>query len=173
MKKALLLLGGLIFFIGCSNRIDPTPGDKCRPRWYNKKTSDTETVYGFSVEKSRSHSLASTIGLASAQSNALQQINVLVKNETGKQIEEKMGSMGGEMAETYNQVLYQKLKIDINQPCFYCYRDEFEECEDDGYLVVYTRVKVDVEKYLNQNLRDKMGKLLEKPEEMMNEIKGF
>ena len=84
-----------------------------------------------------------------------------------------MGSMDGEMAEAFNQVLYQKLKIDINQPCFYCYRDEFEECEDDGYLVVYTRVKVDVEKYLNQNLRDKMGKLLEKPEEMMNEIKEF
>ena len=36
-----------------------------------------------------------------------------------------------------------------------------------------SRVKVNVEDYLNQDLRSQMDTLLEKPEEMMNEIKEF
>ena len=69
--------------------------------------------------------------------------------------------------------MFEKLKISIDQPCNYCALDESEECEDNGYLVVYTRVKVKVEDYLNQDLRSQMETLLEKPEEMMKEIKEF
>ena len=74
---------------------------------------------------------------------------------------------------TEDSFLTNKLKIIIDQPCNYCSLDESVECEDDGYLAVYTRVKVNVEDYLNQDLRNKMDTLLEKPEEMMNEIKEF
>ena len=172
MKKVLLLLWGVLFFMGCSNKIDATPGEKCMPKWYKKKTSDNEIVYGYSRERSRSSSLASTIGLAAAQSNALQQINVHIKSEVGKQTEETLRAQYGDQAEDFAIAMYEQLKIEIDQPCFYCAIDESEECEDSGYLVVYTRVKVDVEEYLNQDLRATMDKLLEKPEEMMNEIKN-
>ena len=79
----------------------------------------------------------------------------------------------GEKASDFSNAMYEKLKITIDQPCNYCALDESEECEDGGYLAVYTRVKVSVEDYLNQDLRSQMNKLLEKPEEMMNEIKEF
>ena len=50
MKKAMLLICGVIFFVGCANRIDATPGEKCKPKWYKeKKDSDSEIVYGHSV----------------------------------------------------------------------------------------------------------------------------
>ena len=41
MKKAMLLICGVLFFVGCANRIDPTPGDKCKPKWYKTKSSDS------------------------------------------------------------------------------------------------------------------------------------
>ena len=173
MKKAILLICGVIFFVGCASKIDPTPGDKCKPKWYKTKSSDSKIVYGYSRERSRSSSLATSIGLATAQANALQQINVQIKNEAGKQTEDALRDKYGEEASDYAEVLYEKLKIIIDQPCNYCSLDESVECEDGGYLVVYSRVKVDVEDYLNQGLRDKMDKLLEKPEAMINEIKEF
>ena len=67
MKKAMLLICGVIFFVGCANRIDPTLGDKCKPKWYKAKSSDSKIVYGYSRESSRSSSLATSIGLAAAQ----------------------------------------------------------------------------------------------------------
>ena len=173
MKKAMLLICGVIFFVGCTSKIDPTPGDKCKPKWYKAESSDSKMVFGYSRERSRSSSLATSIGLAAAQANALQQINVQIKSEAGKQAEDALRDKHGEKASDYSEVMYEKLKIEIDQPCNYCAVDESVECEDDGYLVVYTRVKVNVEDYLNQDLRDNMEKLLEKPEEMMNEIKGF
>ena len=173
MKKTLLLICGVIFFVGCANRIDPTPGDKCKPKWYKAKSSDSKIVYGYSRESSRSSSLATSIGLAAAQANALQQINVQIHNEAGKQAEDALRDKYGEQASDYSNAMYEQLKITIDQPCNYCALDESEECEDGGYLVVYTRVKVSVEDYLNQDLRSQMNKLLEKPEEMMNEIKEF
>ena len=85
MKKAILLICGVIFFAGCiPNRIDPTPGSKCKPKWFKAKSSDSKIVYGYSLERSRSSSLATTLGLAAAQANAIQQINVQIKN--GKKI---------------------------------------------------------------------------------------
>ena len=174
MKKTILLICGVIFFVGCTNnRIDPTPGNKCKPKWYKAKSSDSKIVYGYSRESSRSSSLATSIGLAAAQANALQQINVQIKNEAGKQTEDALRDKYGDKASDYSEVMYEKLKIVIDQPCNYCSLDESVECEEDGYLVVYTRVKVDIEDFLNQDLRDKMDTLLEKPEEMMNEIKEF
>ena len=173
MKKAMLLMCGVIFFVGCGNRIDPTPGDKCKPKWYKTKSSDSKIVYGYSRERSRSSSLATSIGLAAAQANALQQINVQIKNEVGKQTEDALRDQYGEKASDYSEAMFEKLKISIDQPCNHCALDESVECEDNGYLVVYTRVKVNVEDYLNQDLRNKMDTLLEKPEEMMNEIKEF
>ena len=173
MKKAILLICGVIFFVGCGNRIDPTPGDKCKPKWYKTKSSDSKIVYGYSRERSRSSSLATSIGLAAAQANALQQINVQIKNEVGKQTEDALRDKYGEKASDYSEAMFEKLKISIDQPCNYCALDASEECEDNGYLVVYTRVKVNVEDYLNQDLRNKMDTLLEKPEDLMNEIKEF
>ena len=173
MKKAILLICGVIFFVACGNRIDPTPGGKCKPKWYKTKSSDSKIVYGYSRERSRSSSLATSIGLAAAQANAIQQINVQIKSEAGKQAEDALRDKYGEKTSDYSEVMYEKLKIDIDQPCIHCTIDESIECEDNGYLVVYTRVKVDVEKYMNQDLRAKMDKLLEKPEEMMKEIKEF
>ena len=173
MKKVILIICGMIFILGCASKIDPTPGDKCKPKWYKQKSSDSKIVYGYSRERSRSSSLATSIGLAAAQANALQQINVQIKNEAGKQTEDALRDKYGEKASDYAEVLYEKLKIIIDQPCNYCSLDESVECEDDNYLVVYTRVKVDIEDFLNQDLRDKMDKLLEKPEEMINEIKEF
>ena len=173
MNKVSLLLCGLLLLMGCANNIDATPGEKCMPNWYKKKTSDNEIVYGYSRERSRSSSLASTIGLASAQAHALQQINVQIKNEAGKQTEEKLRDQYGDQAADYAEVLYERLKVQIDQPCIFCAVDKSVECEDSGYLVVFTRVKVDVEGYLNQDLRSRMDKMLEKPEEMMNELKEF
>ena len=173
MKNAILLICGMIFIVGCASKIDPTPGDKCRPKWYKQKSSDSKIVYGYSRERSRSSSLATSIGLAAAQANALQQINVQIKNEAGKQTEDALRDKYGEEASDYAEVLYEKLKIVIDQPCNYCSLDESEECEDGGYLVVYTRVKIDIDDFLNKDLRDKMDTLLEKPEAMMNEIKEF
>ena len=173
MKKTMLLICGVIFFAGCASKIDPTPGDKCKPKWYKAESSDSKMVFGYSRERSRSSSLATSIGLAAAQVNALQQINVHIKSEAGKQAEDKLRDKYGEKASDYSEAMYEKLKIIIDQPCNYCALDESVECEDDGYLVVYTRVKVNVEDYLNQGLRDQMDKLLEKPEEMLNEIKEF
>ena len=173
MKYAILLICGMIFIVGCASKIDPTPGDKCRPNWYKQKSSDSKIVYGYSRERSRSSSLATSIGLAAAQANALQQINVHIKSEAGKQAEDALRDKYGDKASDYSEAMYEKLKIMIDQPCNYCSLDESEECEDGGYLVVYTRVKVNIDDYLNQDLRSKMDKLLEKPEEMMNEIKEF
>jgi len=176
MKKAMLLICGVIFFAGCASKIDPTPGDKCKPKWFKeKKDSDSEIVYGHSVEKSRSSSLATSIGLAAAQADALRQINSRIKETTKKAIEEKQIISGGknDNVDQYISAAYQKLKLELDQPCNYCLRDESEECEDNGYLVVYTRVKINVEDFLNEDLRNKMDKLLEKPDELMNELKEF
>ena len=173
MKNAILIICGMIFIVGCASKIDPTPGDKCKPKWYKQKSSDSKIVYGYSRERSRSSSLATSIGLAAAQANALQQINVQIKSEAGKQAEDALRDKYGDKASDYSEAMYEKLKIVIDQPCNYCVLDESVECEDDGYLVVYTRVKVNVEDYLNQDLRSQMNKLLEKPEELMNEIKEF
>ena len=173
MKKAMLLICGVIFFAGCATRIDPTPGSKCKPNWYKAESSDSKIVFGYSNERSRSSSLATSIGLAAAQAHALQQINVQIKSEVAKQTEDILRDQYGETTSDYSEAMYEKLKISIDQPCNYCALDESVECEDDGYLVVYTRVKVNVEDYLNQDLRNKMDTLLEKPEEMMDEIKGF
>jgi len=176
MKKAMLLICGVIFFAGCASKIDPTPGDKCKPKWFKeKKDSDSEIVYGHSVEKSRSSSLATSIGLAAAQADALRQINSRIKETTKKAIEEKQIISGGknDNVDQYISAAYQKLKLELDQPCNYCLRDESEECEDNGYLVVYTRVQVNVEDFLNEDLRNKMDKLLEKPDELMNELKEF
>ena len=176
MKKAMLLICGVIFFVGCASKIDPTPGDKCKPKWYkDKKASDSEIVYGHSVEKSRSSSLATSIGLAAAQADALRQINSRIKETTKKAIEEKQIISGGknDNIDQYISAAYQKLKLELDQPCNYCLKDESEECEDKGYLVVYTRVKINVEDFLNEDLRNKMDKLLEKPDELMKELKEF
>jgi len=176
MKKAMLLICGVIFFAGCASKIDPTPGDKCKPKWFKEKIdSDSEIVYGHSVEKSRSSSLATSIGLAAAQADALRQINSRIKETTKKAIEEKQIISGGknDNVDQYISAAYQKLKLELDQPCNYCLRDESEECEDNGYLVVYTRVQVNVEDFLNEDLRNKMDKLLEKPDELMNELKEF
>ena len=173
MKKAMLLICGVIFFVGCASRTYTTSIDECKPKWYKTKSSDSKIVYGYSRERSRSSSLATSIGLAAAQSNALQQINVHIKSEAGKQSEDALRDKYGEKASDYSEAMYEQLKIVIDQPCNYCSLDESEECEDGGYLVVYTRVKVDIEDYLNKDLRDKMDTLLEKPEAMMGEIKEF
>ena len=173
MKKAMLLICGVIFFVGCANRIDPTPGDKCKPKWYKADSSDSKIVYGYSRESSRSSSLATSIGLAAAQADALEQINQQINKEVGKHTEEALREKHGDQANDYAKVMYEKLKVMIDQPCTYCTREESEECEDGGSLVVFTKVKVNIEDYLNQDLRNKMDTLLEKPEEMMNEIKEF
>ena len=173
MKNVILLICGVMFIVGCASKIDATPGDKCKPKWYKQKSSDSKIVYGYSRERSRSSSLATSIGLAAAQANALQQINVQIKSEAGKQTEDALRDKYGEKASDYSEALYEKLKIVIDQPCNYCSLDESAECEDEGYLVVYTRVKVNIEDFLNQDLRNKMDTLLEKPEEMINEIKEF
>ena len=60
MKKAILLICGVIFFVGCANKIDPTPGDKCKPKWYKAESSDSKMVFGYSRERSRSSSLATS-----------------------------------------------------------------------------------------------------------------
>jgi len=173
MKKAMLLICGVIFFVGCASKIDPTPGDKCKPKWYKAESSDSKMVFGYSRERSRSSSIATSIGLAAAQANALQQINTEIKYEVGKQTEDALRDKFGEKASDFTEVIYEKLKLSIDQPCNHCAIDESVECEDDGYLVVYTRVKVNVEDYMNQDLRNRMDKLLEKPDELMNEIKEF
>ena len=173
MKKAMLLIFGVIFFVGCASKIDPTPGDKCKPKWYKSESSDSKRVFGYSRERSRSSSIATSVGLAVAQANALQQINTNIKYEVGKQTEDALRDKYGEKASDFTEVIYEKLKINIDQPCHYCAIDESVECEDDGYLVVYTRVNVNVEDYLNEDLRNRMDNLLEKPEDMLNEIKEF
>ena len=173
MKNAVLLICWMIFIVECASKINPTIGEKCKPKWYKQKSSDSKVVYGYSRERSRSSSLATSIGLAAAQANALQQINVQIKNEAGKQTEDALRDKYGEEASDYAEVLYEKLKIVIDQPCNYCSLDESVECEDGGYLVVYTRVKVNIEDFLDQDLRDNMDRLLEKPEEMLKEIKEF
>ena len=151
MKNAVLLICWMIFIVGCASKINPTLGDKCKPKWYKAKSSDSKIVYGYSRERSRSSSLATSIGLAAAQANALQQINVQIKNEVGKQTEDALRDKYGEKASDYSEAMFEKLKISIDQPCNHCVLDESEECEDNGYLVVYTRVKVNVEDYLNQD----------------------
>ena len=172
MKKAMLLICGVIFFVGCANKIDPTPGEKCKPKWYKKDFGDgVKIVYGYSVEKSRSASLASSLGLASAQSQALTQVNNHINNEVAKAIDEKTQLSGGERAEDYTQAAYERLKINTNEACRFCVIIDSDECEDDGYLVVYTKVQVDIEKYLNQDFQAKMDKLLEKPEALLKELK--
>ena len=116
MKKVILLICGVIFFVACGNRIDPTPGGKCKPKWYKTKSSDSKIVYGYSRERSRSSSLATSIGLAAAQANALQQINVQIKSEAGKQTEDALRDKFGEEASDYAEVLYEKLKIVCSLP---------------------------------------------------------
>ena len=47
MKKAMLLICGVIFFVGCASRLDTTQGSKCEPKWYkNQEKSTKEVVYG-------------------------------------------------------------------------------------------------------------------------------
>ena len=173
MKKFIILITGFLFIISCSNKIDPTPGDSCKPKWYKTKSSDSKIVYGYSRESSRSSSLATSIGLAAAQANALQQINVQIKNEVGKQTEETLRDKFGDQASDFSNAMYEKLKININQPCNYCTIDESVECEDSGSLVVYTKVKVNINDFLNKDLRNQMDVLLEKPEALIEEIKEF
>ena len=173
MKKAMLLICGVIFFAGCANRIDPTPGEKCEPKWYkNQEESNEKIVYGYSLEKSRNSSLASKKGIAQAQAMALTQINQYIKDDLIIGIEEMERASGKDYGSDYRDATYNELKVSTEEDCDHCVRDKFEDCEDDGYMVVYTRVKIDVENYINKDLRGKRNKLLEKPEELLDELKN-
>ena len=173
MKKAMLLICGVIFFAGCANRIDPTPGDKCKPKWYKKEYSSENVVYGYSVEKSMDASTAAGLGAMSAQIEALKQINTRIKQEIGKAINEKEKVIGSERVIDFTRAVENKMKLKLDEPCNFCTIIEQEECEDKGFLVVYTKVNVDVNKYLDQNLRNRLDKLLEDPDKLLEELKEF
>jgi hypothetical protein len=174
MKKIMILICSVILFLGCPNKIDPTPGDKCKPKWYKAEASNNSVVYGYSTSSSSDSDMGTMLGLTSAQANALQQINTHIKTEAGKQVEEKLrDKYEDDTVKDVSKALYFKLKNEIDGPCNHCVLVESVECEDNGSLVIFTKVKVNVEDYLNQELRNQMDSLLEKPEELMNDIKEY
>ena len=173
MANLVRVLFGLILLAGCGNNIDPTPGEKCKPKWYkNQEDSDDKVVFGYSREKSRSSSLASKKGLAVAQSSALLQINSQINSDLRRGIEEIERQTGEVVAADFSEAVYDELKVSTNEGCNFCVRDKFEECEDGDYMVVYTRVRIEVKKYLDQDLRNQMNDLLEPSRKLLDDLKS-
>ena len=172
MKKAMLLICGVILFAGCANRLNTTRGSDCEPKWFeNQQDSTEDVVYGYSREQSRNSSLATTKGLARAQADALTQINQFIDNDVRVAIEEVGAEAGKEFAEEYREATTNTLKISLKSNCSNCVRVDYEDCEEDGYVIVYTKVKVSVSDYIDQEYMDKRDKLLEKSESLLEELK--
>ena len=172
MKKAMLLICGVIFFIGCTSKLNTTRGSDCEPKWFeNQEDSTEEVVYGYSREQSRNSSLATTKGLARAQADALTQVNQFIDNDVKVAIEEIGAEAGKESAEEYREATTNTLKISLKSNCSNCVRVDYEDCEEDGYVIVYTKVKVSVSDYIDQEYMDKRDKLLEKSESLLEELK--
>ena len=172
MKKAMLLICGVIVLVGCASRLNTTRGSGCEPKWFENQQESTEDfVYGYSREQSRNSSLATTKGLARAQADALTQINQFIDNDVRVAIEELGAEAGKESAEEYREVTTNTLKISLQDNCANCVRVDYEDCDEDGYVIVYTKVKVNVNDYINQEYMDKRNKLLEKSESLLEDLK--
>ena len=172
MKKAMLLICGVIFFVGCAARLNTTQGSKCEPKWYkNQEISTKEVVYGYSWEKSRNSSLAAKKGIAQAQSIALSQINQKIDDDVRLAIEEIGAKTGKEIEDDYREATLNELRVNTQQNCAHCVRVKFEDCEEDGVIAAYTMVEIDVNSYLDQSYMDKRNKLLEKSESLLDDLK--
>tara|TARA_Y100001970_G_scaffold137457_2_gene169184 strand:+ start:22242 stop:22772 length:531 start_codon:yes stop_codon:yes gene_type:complete len=163
-----------LFLFNCpgGDSIDPGLGGKCKPKWYKKAKSDSDIVYGYGRESSRSSGTATALSLAAAQRDALMQINSVIAASIKTEIQETAAELGDDVAEEFASAVLDELGVDTNGPCNYCSRDDSEECEDSGKLVVYTKVRVSVDDYLNQDLRDRMDDLLSKPNSIMDGLKN-
>ena len=72
----------VLFMANCNGGggvTDAGAGSKCQPKWYKKASSSNEVVYGWSRESSKGSGLATSLGLAAAQADAIQQINIEIK----------------------------------------------------------------------------------------------
>jgi len=100
------------------------------------------------------------------------QINSMIEARISQGIEEISAAKGYDVGEQYDEAVLNELSVDTNGPCNYCSRDDSEECEDSGKLVVFTKVKVNVEDYLNEDLRERMDELLENSKSMMDGLRN-
>tara|TARA_B100001989_G_C24456381_1_gene421810 strand:+ start:27 stop:554 length:528 start_codon:yes stop_codon:yes gene_type:complete len=171
MKSIITVFLSLFLFSCGTKTIDPGAGGSCQPKWWMKAESDSNVVYGYGREGSRDSGTAIALSMAEAQRNALSQINSEIQGEVGKAVEELERESGGEVSEDYSKGVYNELRVDSNAPCNYCSRADSEECVDGNKLIVYTKVRVNVEDYLNEELREKMNSLLSKPEALLDNVR--
>jgi len=176
MKKAMLLICGVIFFVGCASRTYTTSIDECKPKWYKNKefSKGDDIIYGYSVEQSFDASTASGLGLGSAQIEALKQVNTRLKQEIKKGVDQKAKKIANESASELTNALYNRLAVSIDEPCPFCKIVEQSECQNNsGEIVVYTKVELKTENYLNRDLRNRLDTLLEDSDKLLEELKEF
>jgi len=172
MNKLMITLIGCLLLSCFGGGLVTTKGSKCEPKWYrNKEKSTKEVVYGYSWEKSRNSSIASQIGLAQAQSLALSQINQFIDNDLDAAFESVERNTGREVTDDFRSATLGELHVNVHENCSHCVIENSEDCIDDGYVVVYTMVKIDVQDYLDKEYQDKKEKLLEKPELLLQQLK--
>ena len=112
------------------------------------------------------------MSLAAAQRDALNQISSIVDASIKSGVEELTAESAQGVGEEFAQAVRDELGVDTNGACNYCYREDSEECEDGGKLVVYTKVKVNVDDYLNSDLRDRMEDILSRSNSIMDGLKN-
>ena len=172
IKLIITSLLALFLLSGCKKEVDPGLGGKCAPKWWKNESSNSSVVYGYGREGSRDAGTATALSLAAAQRDALMQINTVIRTDIDKGVQEVQRQLGDENVEDFRKAISNELLVDANAPCNYCSRNGSSECEDGGKLVVFTRVKINIDDYLNQDLRDKMNDLLAKPEELLDDLKN-
>ena len=171
--KSIITIFLSLFLFSCGTEtIDPGAGGKCKPKWYKKDKSDSNIVYGYGRESSRSSGTATALSLAAAQRDALNQISSIVDASIKSGVEELTAESAQGVGEEFAQAVRDELGVDTNGACNYCYREDSEECEDGGKLVVYTKVKVNVDDYLNSDLRDRMEDILSRSNSIMDGLKN-
>ena len=171
--KHLLMLPYILFVYSCGPDLtDPDTGDRCEPKWWGSAGSSSEVVYGYGREASRDSGTARALSLSEAQRDALTQINTFIDAEIIKAVEEYEAMEGIDVAEEYIKAVGNDLKVNTDAPCNYCGRDDSAECTESGKLVVFTKVRVNVEDYLNEDLQVKIQSLLEKPRATLDRVRN-
>jgi len=164
----------ILFVFSCKgpDLTDPDTGDRCEPKWWGSSGSNSEVVYGYGREASRDSGTARALSLSEAQRDALTQINTVILAEIIKGVKETEAMRGTEIGEEFIKAVANELEVNTKAPCNYCGRDDSAECTEAGKLVVFTKVRVNVEDYLNEDLQIRIQTLLEKPDAMLDRIRN-
>ena len=140
--------------------------------WYVKNGfGERPIVKGATVH---GHKLPDFTGFYPVQIEALKQVNTRLKQEIKKGVDQKAKKIANESASELTNALYNRLAVSIDEPCPFCKIVEQSECQNNsGEIVVYTKVELKTENYLNRDLRNRLDTLLEDSDKLLEELKEF